>query len=280
MKFDSYYLNSYGRVPLLTAKEEIILARAIQLGNSPDATERMKRVGLKAKNRMIQANMRLAVTLARQYVFKCKSLELPDLVHEAAIGLSQAASKFDPSRGYKFSTYAYWWIRQSIIRAICGQDQSIRLPVNVAESLSRMRRLTEKAVAEGRPITSREAAMAANIQVQNAEAAVLASGVHSLNYSKNGIDSEIIDLLPAPSPEGYSDDLGVDGEDLLGIIGELPSHQAYVVSAFFGLHDMEPQSLTRIGKDLGVSRQVVANHKEKAFRRIRHSLHVRHGITA
>jgi RNA polymerase sigma factor (sigma-70 family) len=277
---DQFYLDSYGKVPLLTPEEELILGRAIQLANTPDATPRMKRAGLRAKNRMIEANMRLGVTLAMKFLPRCNTMDLHDLVQEAALGLHSAADRFDPTRGYKFSTYAYWWIRQGLSRAIWGQDRTIRLPVNAAESLFRMRRLTQEALADGRSISREEAAKGACITVENANAATLASGVYSLNYIKSGIDSEIIDLLPAPAADDFARDLGIDQEDLLGIIDQLPRDEAYAISAFFGLHGWEPKSLSKIGRDLGVSRQAVTTAKDRALRRIRRVLHVQHGLTA
>lgn len=277
---DQFYLDSYGKAPLLTAKEEIILARAIQAASEPSATPRVKRAGLRAKNRMIQANMRLAVTMAMKFLPRCNTLDLHDLVQEGAIGLHLAADRFDPSRGYKFSTYAFWWIRQGLNRAVHNQDRPIRVPVNAAEGLVKMRRLMEIAVADGKPISQHEAAKAAGLAPENAEAAALAYGVHSLNYTKAGIETEIIDLLPAPVSDDYPGDLGVDRDELLEIINQLPKQQAYAVISFFGFHDLQPKSLIRIGKDLGVTRQAVTTHKDKALRRIRRALYLSHGITA
>jgi RNA polymerase primary sigma factor len=276
---DQFYLDSYGREPLLTAKEEIILARAIQRAKEPKATSSEKRAGLRAKNRMIQANMRLAISLAMKFLPRCNTLDLHDLVQESAIGLGHAVDKFDPSRGYKFSTYAYWWIRQGLNRAIWDQDRSIRVPPNSADGLFRMRRLMQEAAAQGKPITPKEAAQAASITVETAEMAAMASGVHSLNYRKDGVDAEIIDLLPAPTVDDYPGGLGVDQDHLLEIVRQLPEPQGYVVSAYFGLHDLQPKSITRIGRDLGVTRQTATNHKDKALRRIRRALYL-HGITA
>jgi RNA polymerase sigma factor (sigma-70 family) len=277
---DQFYLDSYGRVPLLTAKEEIVLARAIQKASEPGATLREKRAGIRAKKRMIQANMRLAVNMAMKFLPRCSTLDLHDLVQEAAFGINLAAEKFDPERGYKFSTYAYWWIWQILNRAITSQDRSIRIPVNAAESLAKMFRLTQDAAAKGKPISEAEAAKAANIPLANAHAALLALGVHSLNYMKHGIDTEIIDLLEAPASDDYFSDLGVSRAELLEIVNQLPTQEAYVVGSFFGLHGEAPQSLTRIGKDLGINRQVVTLRKDKALNRIRRAIYHTHGITA
>jgi len=144
-----FYLSSIGRVPLLTAAEEIELAHHVQdmkqLKELPqeDLTSRQKhkiRMGKRARDRMMAANLRLVVSVAKKY--QNQGLELLDLVQEGAIGLERAVDKFDPAMGYKFSTYAYWWIRQGMTRAIDNSARTIRLPIHISEKLSKMRRIT------------------------------------------------------------------------------------------------------------------------------------------
>jgi len=142
-----HYLSSIGRVPLLTAAEEIELAHHVQnmkkLLETPEI-ERSRRnrhlikIGKRARDRMMAANLRLVVSVAKKY--QNQGLELLDLVQEGAIGLERAVDKFDPAMGYKFSTYAYWWIRQGMTRAIDNSARTIRLPIHISEKLSKMRR--------------------------------------------------------------------------------------------------------------------------------------------
>ncbi len=146
-----HYLSSIGRVPLLTPAEEIELAHHVQnmkkLLQTPE-TDRTRRhlyqikIGKRARDRMMAANLRLVVSVAKKY--QNQGLELLDLVQEGAIGLERAVDKFDPAMGYKFSTYAYWWIRQGMTRAIDNSARTIRLPIHISEKLSKMRRVSRE----------------------------------------------------------------------------------------------------------------------------------------
>ena len=146
----SWYLSSIGRVPLLTPAEEIELGNQVQTmmnlveqGEDAEFTAREKkliRVGRRSKERMMKANLRLVVSVAKKY--QGKGLELLDLIQEGSLGLERAVEKFDPTRGYKFSTYAFWWIRQSMTRAIACQSRTIRLPVHLSERLATVRKAT------------------------------------------------------------------------------------------------------------------------------------------
>ena len=146
-----YYLSSIGRVPLLTAAEEIELAHHVQnmkkLLKTPEIERTKKdryqiKIGKKSRDRMMSANLRLVVSVAKKY--QNQGLELLDLVQEGAIGLERAVDKFDPAMGYKFSTYAYWWIRQGMTRAIDNSARTIRLPIHISEKLSKMRRISRE----------------------------------------------------------------------------------------------------------------------------------------
>ena len=150
----SWYLSSIGRVPLLTPAEEIELGNQVQTlmsltedgqikEQSKEFTShqrRLIRIGRRAKERMMKANLRLVVSVAKKY--QGKGLELLDLVQEGCLGLERAVEKFDPTRGYKFSTYAFWWIRQSMTRAIACQSRTIRLPVHLSERLATIRKVS------------------------------------------------------------------------------------------------------------------------------------------
>ena len=146
-----WYLSTIGRVPLLTPAEEIELAHHVQAGKQlqtlvdGELTARQKRqlrMGQRARDRMMAANLRLVVSVAKKY--QNQGLDLLDLVQEGAIGLERAVDKFDPAMGYKFSTYAYWWIRQGMTRAIDNSARTIRLPIHISEKLSKMRRITRE----------------------------------------------------------------------------------------------------------------------------------------
>ena len=146
-----WYLSSIGRVPLLTPAEEIELAHHVQAAKrflalpASELTPKQRRqirMGQRARDRMMAANLRLVVSVAKKY--QNQGLELLDLVQEGAIGLERAVDKFDPAMGYKFSTYAYWWIRQGMTRAIDNSARTIRLPIHISEKLSKMRRISRE----------------------------------------------------------------------------------------------------------------------------------------
>lgn len=138
------FLDEMGRTPLLTAAEEITLGTAVKISHSPDATPGQKRAGKRAKDRMIQANLRLVVTVSRKYLHRqLGQLEFGDLVQEGCIGLNRAVEKFDPELGYKFSTYAYWWIRQAISRAIDQTAATIRVPTSMNLVLLKLNQLPQ-----------------------------------------------------------------------------------------------------------------------------------------
>ncbi|NBV58929.1 MAG: sigma-70 family RNA polymerase sigma factor, partial [Synechococcaceae bacterium WB4_2_0811] len=145
----SWYLASIGRVPLLTPAEEIELGNQVQTmmllvekgeENFTIHEKKLVRVGRRSKERMMKANLRLVVSVAKKY--QGKGMELLDLIQEGSLGLERAVEKFDPTRGYKFSTYAFWWIRQSMTRAIACQSRTIRLPVHLSERLATVRKVT------------------------------------------------------------------------------------------------------------------------------------------
>ena len=144
-----HILTAAGRAPLLTAEEEILLGRRVQalmrlLEDKPDgpytsAEQRTLRLGKRAKERMITANIRLVVHVAKKYIHRIQTLTLADLIQEGSIGLIRGVEKFDPERGYKFSTFGYWWVRQGISRAITQNDRVIRLPIAAVEALNKLR---------------------------------------------------------------------------------------------------------------------------------------------
>lgn len=278
---DPNYLNAIGREPLLTAEEELLLARAIQTGARPDATDRERRKAQRAKQRMVRANMRLGVNLALKVYSRCKSMEFSDLVQETAFGLTRAAEKFDPSRGYKFSTYAYSWIKQSLARSILNQDRMIRIPICTSDGMYRFARITEQAAREGCPVSTEQAVHDANIARHLFDAAVMASGVASLNQvqASEG-DAELGELLPAPTPEPeYGLEIGLERDSLLSLVESLPGQQGAILKALYGLNGQEPMPQHEIGRRLGVTRSAVSEVKQRAERNLRRAF-ARRGLCA
>ncbi len=154
------FLKAAGRIPLLAADEEITLGNLVQLGQQPDATPRQKRAGERAKKRMINANLRLVVNVAKKYfprIRSSSSMDWMDLVQEGCIGLNRAVEKFEPAKGYRFSTYAYWWIRQAISRACDMQHSTIKIPTHLSLKINKLRflpdGLTKKEICERLEIT-------------------------------------------------------------------------------------------------------------------------------
>ena len=209
-----WYLSNIGRVPLLTPAEEIELAHHVQamkrLQELPagELTARQKhqiRMGTRARDRMMAANLRLVVSVAKKY--QNQGLELLDLVQEGAIGLERAVDKFDPAMGYKFSTYAYWWIRQGMTRAIDNSARTIRLPIHVSEKLSKMRRITrELSHRFGRQPNRLELAHAMGMQPEELEELITQSApCASLDAHARGDDdrSTLGELIADPNSKRF-----------------------------------------------------------------------------
>ena len=192
------YLNSIGKIPLLTAAEEIHLGHQIQnwvaIRDIPkeELTKEQRRVcrtGQRAFDRMLSANLRLVVSCAKKYTRRCVSHDLLDLIQEGTVGLMRAVEKFDPERGYKFSTYAYWWIRQGITRAIGNTDRMIRLPANTVDRLHKIRDFAWKFFEmEGRQPTHEEIAEGIGCTVPNVDLA-LRSNLHTSSIDRSMVDN-------------------------------------------------------------------------------------------
>ena len=193
------WLKAAARFPLLTAEQEIVLAHQIQRGQAEGATPRQQRIGARAKQKMIQSNMRLVVTIGKKFRITtktCPSINLEDLLQEGCLGLNRAAEKFDPTTGYKFSTYAYWWITQAMSRMIDMQQSTIRLPSQVSASIKRIRRAPHS-------ITSRAELQkwleASNSQMKMIEQGLLLRQMKSLDFvptTDNGEGTPLAGLVP------------------------------------------------------------------------------------
>jgi RNA polymerase primary sigma factor len=252
------FLNRAGRYPLLTAAEEVALAKRIERGDAA------------AKERMINSNLRLVISIAKRY--QGHDVPLLDLVQDGVIGLNRAVEKFDWRRGFKFSTYATWWIRQACQRAISSQSKTIRVPSHVEErrvKLSRARRQLETRL--GREPTRDELAEATGLsQAHVDEALDVAEARVSLNQTVGAEDEgELGDLFSDPSADDPAEE-AFQSLERLGIrrsVATLPEPERRVVELRFGL-DGDPQPLESIGKQLGISRERVRQLEADALEQL------------
>ncbi len=293
------YLHEIGRVPLLTHEEEISFGKQVQqmmqlqelkekiqheqatsLSNAEWATQaeisevdlqRILRQGAIAKKRMIEANLRLVVAIAKKY--QKRNLEFLDLIQEGSLGLERGVEKFDPTRGYKFSTYAYWWIRQAITRAIAQQARSIRLPIHITEKLNKIKKTQRELSQElGRNPTTLEIAQALSLEPsQIREYLTISRQPISLDVRVgDNQDTELSELLEdaSISPENYTaqDNLR---QELQEILAELTPQQRHVLTLRFGLDGDVEMSLAKVGEILHLSRERVRQLEHQALSHLR-----------
>lgn len=277
----SWFLDQAGRVPLLTHEEELLLGRAVQewvaIRDTAEPTPAQKRIirsGRRAYDRMFNANLRLVVNVSKKYMVAVRSLELSDLIQEGCFGLSRAIEKFDPARGYKFSTYAYWWIRQGVSRAISQQDRCIRLPINAIECLNKVRNWAPLFLEEhGRAPSFEECAEYCGVQAHVMRRYLMHStGVGSLDQVARNDDnsSELIELVAgteaSPMEEMELDD-GI--EKVQAWMGNLTEQQTNVLTLLFGLDGEGQRSQKEASRVVGVSRQRVSDVSKIAMRKMR-----------
>jgi len=283
----SWYLSTIGRIPLLTPAEEIELGNQVQammrltedclISNEPreftSREKRLIRIGRRAKERMMKANLRLVVSVAKKY--QGKGLELLDLVQEGSLGLERAVEKFDPTRGYKFSTYAFWWIRQSMTRAIACQSRTIRLPVHLSERLTTIRKVSLDLAHKLGAMPSRaEIAEAMEIPLEELDSLLRqALTTSSLDAPVNGDDgrSFLGDLIADSSHEEPLDKVEqrIHQEQLGRWLSHLSEQEQHVIRLRFGLEGNERHTLAEIGRLLEVSRERVRQVELKALRKLR-----------
>lgn len=278
----TWYLASIGREPLLTPAEEIGLGNQVQAmmqlleekreEYSPQENKTI-RIGRRAKQRMMKANLRLVVSVAKKY--QGKGLELLDLIQEGSLGLERAVEKFDPTRGYKFSTYAFWWIRQSMSRAIACQSRTIRLPVHLSERLSTIRKASfELAHKLGAMPSRQEIAEAISMPLEELDSLLRqALTTSSLDAPINADEgrSFLGDLIADASAEEPLErvERGMHQEQLSRWLGHLTDQEREVLSLRFGLDGVERHTLAEIGRQLEVSRERVRQVELKALRKLR-----------
>ena len=288
------YLQDIGRVDLLTQEQELTLARLVQRREQllregdPDKDEpgkgelgkdeladKERRLtlhrGKRAKERMIQANLRLVVSVAKKY--QRRGMDLLDLVQEGTLGLERAVERFDPTRGFRFSTYAYWWIRQGITRALASQSRTIRLPVHITEKLNRIKRAQRELSARlGRLPCVAEIAQELNLSEALIRETLLQLPKPVSLEARVGKehDMQLGDLLEdghgTPEQELTREQLH---NDLEALLEDLSSREAEVIRQRFGLVDDTPRSLTEIGAAMQLSRERVRQIESRALLKLR-----------
>ncbi len=255
------YLKEIGKVPLLSAQEEILLAEQMQAGDE------------KAKKRLAEANLRLVVSIAKRYVGR--GMLFLDLIQEGNLGLIKAVEKFDYTKGYKFSTYATWWIRQAITRSIADQARTIRIPVHMVETINKLIRVSRQLLQEkGREPKVDEIAQAMNMSEDRVrEIMKIAQEPVSLETPIGEEEDSILgDFIPdgdAPAPEDKAAYMLLR-EQLIDVLDTLAPREAKVLKLRFGLEDGRARTLEEVGGEFNVTRERIRQIEAKALRKLRH----------
>jgi RNA polymerase primary sigma factor len=281
------YLREIGRVPLLTAEEEVELAKSIEAGLfaeeklhhglSSDPAERadlglLAADGLRAKQRLIEANLRLVVSIAKRYIGR--GLGFLDLIQEGNLGLIRAVEKFDYTKGYKFSTYATWWIRQAITRAIADQARTIRIPVHMVETINKLSRVQRQLHQSlGREATTAEIAAEMGMGTERvAEIQRIAQEPVSLQAPIGEEDSDLGDFIEdtdAVVPMEAAAFIMLQ-DQLTEILDALSGREQKIIQLRFGLTDGHPRTLEEVGREFGVTRERIRQIESKTLAKLRH----------
>lgn len=256
------YLQEIGKVDLITADEEVELAQRIKAGDHL------------ALEKLTKANLRFVVSVAKQY--QNQGLTLPDLINEGNLGLIKAAQRFDETRGFKFISYAVWWIRQSILQALAEQSRIVRLPLNKIGSINKINKMyASLEQANERPPTAEEIAKELEMTISDVKESMKNSGRHvSMDAPLiEGEDSNLYDVLrsgESPNPDRLllHESLRTEIERALET---LTPREADVIRLYFGLADQQPMTLEEIGETFDLTRERVRQIKEKAIRRLKHT---------
>ncbi len=255
------YLKEIGRVPLLSAEEEIELAQRVSQGD------------VYAKKRLSEANLRLVVSIAKRYVGR--GMQFLDLIQEGNLGLIKAVEKFDYMKGYKFSTYATWWIRQAITRAIADQARTIRIPVHMVETITKVKKVSSTLLHEnGREATPEEVAERLKLPLERVREIIRISQDPVSLETPTGEeeDSHLGDFIPdedAPAPAEAAS-LTLLKEQLNDVLDTLTEREAKVLRLRFGLEDGRQRTLEEVGREFNVTRERIRQIEAKALRKLRH----------
>jgi RNA polymerase primary sigma factor len=252
------FLNEAGRYPLLTAVEEVELAKRIEKGDKA------------AKDQMVNANLRLVVSIAKKY--QGHGLSLLDLIQEGIIGLIRAVEKFDWRRGFKFSTYATWWIRQAVQRGVANKSRTIRIPVHIVEREQKIVRAERELLTQNeRPPSDEELAKKTGLQVKHVrEVRTAARTVASLDKAIGSDSDTSFGDMVAQDGTNLEEAVvvGLGEEALHRAIDTLPEREKFVIVSRYGLGEPEPKSLEQIGREMGITRERVRQIERQALNRL------------
>ena len=254
------YLQEIGKTPLLTAEEEVILAKRIEQGDE------------EAAQLLVTANLRLVVSIAKKYANR--GLHLLDLIQEGNMGLMRAVQKFDYKRGFKFSTYATWWIRQAITRSIADQARTIRIPVHMHETINKLNKVTTQLATKlGRKPTPEEIAKEMEIEVDKVHEIIkIAQQPKSLSAQiGKEQESELSDIIPdkkSPSPDSLATNAYLRSQ-MQDILGDLQDRERRVLELRFGLKDGVTRTLEEVGREFGVTRERIRQIEAKALKKLK-----------
>lgn len=268
------YLKEIGAVSLLTADEEVTLAKAIEAGDREEATPEEKAKGEAARKALSDANLRLVVSIAKKYLGR--GLQFLDLIQEGNLGLLKAVEKFDYKKGYKFSTYATWWIRQAITRAIADQARTIRVPVHMVETINKLNRISRQLLQEkGREATNEELAKAMGITPEKVrDIKKIAQDPISLETPiGEKEDSHLGDFIEdheAVAPDEAAGSILLR-EQIDELLNTLTDRERQVLELRFGLHDGKTRTLEEVGKHFDVTRERIRQIEGKALNKLKKS---------